>query len=75
MTEARIRIGNTELSFGQSMSLRVAIGNMLIELAAPAYRKALGPIGDGYRARLAEVQNLIHGALNTSGGSLDEPAA
>jgi len=57
--EAKIVIEEVELSLGQSMTVRVAIGSMIMQLNDPEYRRALGPIGDGYLARLLEIQTLI----------------
>lgn len=57
--EAKIVIEGTELTFAQSMTVRVAIGAFQRILSDEEYRKALGEIGDNYQARLVEIQNLI----------------
>lgn len=58
--EATITIGNTRLNEAQSMAIRVAVSNMLMELKEPKYRQALGEIAPLYEARLSEVQGTIH---------------
>lgn len=57
--EAHVTIEGVVLTFGQTMSLRVAVSNMLAELSEPEYMKALGKIGEGYQARLTEVQSML----------------
>jgi hypothetical protein len=60
--EAEIIINGHKLTFGQSMTVRVAIANMLMEFADP---NALGEdehgraMTQGYRARASEVQDFI----------------
>lgn len=41
------------------MAVRVAVTNMLADLQDPEYSIELGKIGEGYRARLTEVEALI----------------
>lgn len=57
--EAQIKIGDRLLSEGQSMAVRVAITNFLIELDDAQFRTELGPIADGYRDRLKEVMSAM----------------
>lgn len=57
--EADIVINGVTLTHAQSMSVRVAVTGMLIELADPEHMDNLGQIGPLYRARLVEVQDLI----------------
>gem|GEM_PF-6471042 len=59
MVEANIRINDVELSFAQSMSVRVAVASMLMDLADPEYMKALGKVGPLYQSRLSEVQRFL----------------
>lgn len=65
MTEPQITINGHQLSFGQSMALRVAATNMLSEMSNHG---ALGNDDDGaqivaaYHARLTEIINLMLGA-------------
>lgn len=66
--EADIVINGVRLTMAQSMAVRVAVANFLMELASDerqddlegqTYMEALGPIGPAYQARLSEVQNII----------------
>lgn len=57
--EADVIINGTPLTHAQAMSLRVAVTNMLVELAEPEFMQSLGPVGESYRARLFEVQSLM----------------
>lgn len=57
--EADITISGVQLNFAQSMTVRVAVANMLLELQDPNHREALGAVAEGYGARLLEVQSLI----------------
>jgi hypothetical protein len=57
--EAKITINGTLLSSAQSMAVRCAVGNFLMQLDDPKFRKSLGEIGNNYKARLAEVEKLI----------------
>lgn len=59
--EADIVINGVPLTFAQSMALRVAVSNMLMELADPEseYAEDLGSIGPLCQARLSEVQDII----------------
>jgi hypothetical protein len=57
--EATIRIGTADLTFAQSMSIRVAVSNMLLQLQDAEYRKSLGPVAEGYENRLHEVLKLL----------------
>lgn len=59
MKEAEIWIGNTRLSIGQSLTVRVAVGSMLIQLDDKEHLKKLGQIGLNYVERLLEIQELI----------------
>ena len=62
MTEADVTINGKSLSFGQVMTLRVAIGSFLIGLQES---DALGDDENGramtkaYKARLAEIMNML----------------
>jgi len=47
------------LSFGQTMALRVAVSNFLLELDDLEFAKRLGPVASGYKARLREVERLL----------------
>lgn len=59
LSEADITINGKPLNFAQSMVVRVAVSSFLMELDDPDYRKGLGPVADGYEARLQEVQAMI----------------
>lgn len=63
--EAKIQIGNYVLSEGQSIAVRVAVTNFLMELSDAEYRRELGPIAEAYEARLKEVIKIMvrHGGL------------
>jgi ribosomal protein S28E/S33 len=60
-SEARVVVDGVTLTSGQVMSVRVAVTRWLHELAAqsPEERAALGPIRDGYIARLQEVEDML----------------
>ncbi|MBI2063277.1 MAG: hypothetical protein HYT61_03535 [Candidatus Yanofskybacteria bacterium] len=62
--EATIMIGSTKLNEAQSMAIRVAVSNMLMELQEPGYCQELGEIAPLYKARLSEVQEEIHRDIN-----------
>ncbi len=57
--EAKITINGVELDLGQSMTVRVAIADFLMELRDPESLERLGPIGPGYLKRLEEIQDMI----------------
>lgn len=57
--EARIVIGQIELTQAQSLAVRVAVSNMLMDLKRPQFREEMGHIGLIYENRLEEVQGLI----------------
>jgi hypothetical protein len=57
--EARMSVSGADLTSAQSMAVRVAISNMLLELSDPDYLKRMGRIGELYVQRLSEVQSLI----------------
>lgn len=57
--EATIVISGILMSDAQSMAIRVAVANFLMELSDEKFCEQLGPIADGYRARLSEVQEAI----------------
>lgn len=60
VVEPDITINGQGLTFSQSMAVRVAIGNMRIWLADPAYRARLGArLADNYDARLIETERLM----------------
>lgn len=67
-TEADVTINGVELSFGQSMALRVAASSMMMELmdeyAALADDATGRGIAKGYRERLSEVLALMIGDRN-----------
>lgn len=57
--EADIFIGDTKLNFAQAMTLRVAIGGMMISLRDPEVAEGMGDMGTLYMNRLKEIQELI----------------
>lgn len=57
--EACIIIDGQQLSFAQSMAVRVAVASMLFDLYDPVQMTQLGKIGPLYQQRLREVQSLI----------------
>lgn len=62
-TEPEITINGTTLSFGQAMTLRVAVGNFLIQVQDPdglGDDEAGRSIAKGYKARLGEIAQLMH---------------
>lgn len=63
--EAKIQIGDYLLTEGQSIAVRVAVTNFLMELSDADFKRDLGPIGDAYELRLKEVLKVMveHGGL------------
>lgn len=57
--EPDITINGVLLNVGQAMTVRVAIGNFLIELQDEKFLSELGPIGLAYRERLIEISRLM----------------
>lgn len=57
--EADITINGVHLSRAQSMSVRVAIGQMLLSVREPEFAADLGPVAALYEERLAEVERII----------------
>ncbi len=57
--EADITISGVVLSEAQSMTVRVAVSSMQMQLGDPEFSAALGKVADAYRARLGEVLALI----------------
>ncbi len=57
--EAQVTIGGVELTFAQSMALRVAVGSMLLDLNDKKYRRDLGDVAEFYQARLGEIEKLM----------------
>lgn len=57
-TEANVIINGEELTFAQSMTLRVAISSFIMWLYNDESEE-LGPIREGYKARTGEIQNAI----------------
>lgn len=66
-SEAVITISGTDLTFGQSMTVRVAIENFAMSLVE---ENALGDddlgrsIAEGYKARISEIRALIAETAN-----------
>lgn len=58
--EPSIVINGVLLTIAQAMTVRVAIGNFLIELSDPEFKRDLGVIGDLYSARLSEISRIMH---------------
>lgn len=57
--EPRIQIGDHVLTLAQAGSLRVAVTTFYDETGTAQSRSDLGPIADGYHARLGEVLRMI----------------
>ena len=57
--EAAVAINGITLSEAQAAALRVAVTSFRMELEDPRRRKALGPIGVLYDARLLEIERLL----------------
>jgi hypothetical protein len=71
--EARVTISGRELSFTQSMALRMAVSSIRVELNDPKRRKALGTqLSDNWDRHLLQVENmLIHGCNEFAGVGAD----
>jgi len=63
MVEADVYINDTKLDFGQSMTLRVALGSFLMCCDAPE----LGSIGPLYAARCREIMAMIFKDIKSQG--------
>ena len=61
MDEPRITINGTALSAAQAMAVRVAVTNFHAEMSNPDFAAQVGPIAEGYAARLGEVLKLMLG--------------
>lgn len=59
--EPVITINGVTLTEGQAMTVRVMLTSAASELEDPEMRADLGPIADGYRARLREVLVMLVG--------------
>jgi hypothetical protein len=57
--EPAITINGVALDTAQSMTVRVAVMNMEMELQEPDHMAALGQVGTLYQARLREVIHLM----------------
>jgi hypothetical protein len=54
--EATVTINGHTLSFAEAMTLRVAVGGMLISLGDAEFRKHLGLIAEGYDTHLRRIE-------------------
>jgi hypothetical protein len=62
MTEANVTIEGTVLTFAQSMALRVALSDFLMQLDDGEFTNGLGPeLAQNYRDRCSEVLKLMLG--------------
>ncbi len=57
--EAHIVINGTTLNEAQSMTVRVAVSSMRMELSDPEQCAKLGPIAEGYKNRLSELEEIL----------------
>ncbi len=57
--EAKITINGIELTEAQSMSVRTAVANSLMNLSDEKFMEDMGPIGPPLQQRLSEVQKAI----------------
>ena len=57
--EAHIVINGTTLNEAQSMAVRVAVSSMRMELNDPEQCAELGPIAEGYKNRLSELEEIL----------------
>ena len=59
-TEAAVVINGRQLSFAESMTLRVAVSSMRISLQSDVMRQGLGEgLADGYDVHLRRIEQLI----------------
>lgn len=61
--EPTITINGVRLTEGQAMTVRVAVMNMQMTVSDPDKAAELGPIAQGYSARLGEIMRIIFTAL------------
>jgi hypothetical protein len=59
MAEPYIQIGDHVLTEAQAMAVRCAVTEFHTQVCDPEYARELGPIADGYKARLGEVLNIM----------------
>ena len=59
MKEADIIVNGHLLTTAQSLTVRVAVSSMLMDLAEPEHMEALGGVGPLYKARLLEIQHML----------------
>ena len=57
--EAHVVVDSIVLTQAQTTSVRVAVSSFLMQLNDPEQCRLLGPIADGYRARMREVEALL----------------
>jgi hypothetical protein len=57
--EPRITVNGKPLTVAQAMTVRVAVGNFLLELQDANFVRDLGEIGPLYRRRLIEISELM----------------
>lgn len=58
--EPTIVINGIPLTFPESLVIRVAVSSFLMQLSDPDYRKALGPIAEGYEYHLTAVARKMY---------------
>lgn len=59
MAEADIVINGSRLALGQAMAVRMAVCDLLSDLADPEMMANLGEMGPDLKARLSEVLALL----------------
>ena len=65
--EARIKIGDQELTRSQSMALRVAISSEII-LMDKEHQNELGAVGPLYLERWREIEDMLRTAIASGKG-------
>lgn len=56
LIEPDVTINGQELSFAESMTLRVAVGNMRLSMNDDSAKKALGELAGNYDHHLASIE-------------------
>ena len=61
MPEPDIVINGKTLTFGQAMTMRVAVSSFHMYVSDAQNAKVLGTIAEGYAARCAEIETIMRG--------------
>lgn len=57
--EAEVIINGVQLTFAESLTLRVAVTSFLMQVSTPETTALLGPVSAGYRTNLMSIEDKI----------------